>query len=502
MISFMKKNTSLFEKFKLTGKHGFIYGVGSIIEKAITFILLPLYTTRFTPTDYGILGLVILTGSVMATIFTIGMNYGLLRSYYDYKDERKRKEVISTAFYIVLMSSIILLILGIVFSKNFSMLLFDSYQYRLHFIVIVISSVFSILNVVPFIVFRVKMKSLQFIIFQIIFLSIGIGTIIYLVNYLKWGVLGALVGNMIMGAITCLTLYIYIRKEIVFGFLKVEFKKMLLLGSPLIPANISVFIFTAIDRYFLNYYSTTHAVGLYNLAYNFGNMITVLLATPISLVWPAMYLSVKDHDNAREFYSRALTYALTLSLFLFLIFSLLSKEVLKIFSDKEFWDAYLVIPFIVFTYSIWSLRKIIGVAVTIKRKTQGTAVINFIGAAVNIGLNFLLIPRYGIFGAAYATLVTFVIVIVLMFLYNQKLMKLYYEWKRIIKIIIVTAAIFLAGYLVNIDSIAISIVYKAAIILLYPFLLFLLKFYTPGEIQKARDFFRKGLNKLKKKKIP
>ena len=139
-------------------------------------------------------------------------------------------------------------------------------------------------------------------------------------------------------------------------------------------------------------------------------------------------------------------------------------------------------------------------AVTIKRKTQGTAVINFIGAAVNIGLNFLLIPRYGIFGAAYATLTTFIIVIVLMFLYNQKLMKLYYEWKRIIKIIIVTTVIFLAGYLVNIESIAISIVYKVAIILLYPFLLLLLRFYTPGEIQKAKDFFRKGLNKLRKKK--
>ena len=44
-------------------------------------------------------------------------------------------------------------------------------------------------------------------------------------------------------------------------------------------------------------------------------------------------------------------------------------------------------------------------AVTIKRKTQGTAVINFIGAAVNIGLNFIFIPRYGIFGAAYAIII-------------------------------------------------------------------------------------------------
>lgn len=496
----MEKKTSLFEKFKLTGKHGFVYGIGSIIEKAITFILLPLYTTRFTPSDYGILGLLTITGSIIATFFTIGMNYGLLRSYYDYKDEEKRKAVVSTAFYIVLISSFILLVLGLIFSKNFSILLFDSSKYRLHFIIIVLTSVFNILNVVPFVVFRVKMKSIQFIIFQAIFLLIGIGLILYLVNYLKWGVLGALVGNLAMVTITCFTLYIYIRRDIVLKFLKIEFRKMLLLGSPLILANISVFVFTAIDRYFLNYYSTTYEVGLYNLAYNFGNMITVLLATPISLVWPAMYLSVKDHNNAKDFYSRTLTYVLSISLFLFLIFSLLSKEVLKIFSNEEFWEAYMVIPIIVLTYAIWSIRKIINVAVTIKRKTQGTAVIEVIGAVVNIGLNFLLIPKYKIFGAAYATLITYIVVVCLMFFYNQKLMKLYYEWKRILKVIITAAAIFAIGYFFIIDNIVISIIFKVIIILLFPFLLFLVRFYTKGEIQKAKEFFSNLLRRLKKRR--
>ncbi|MBN2072474.1 MAG: oligosaccharide flippase family protein [Actinobacteria bacterium] len=496
----MKESTSLFEKFRLTGKHGIVYGIGSIIEKAITFILLPLYTTRFTASDYGILGLVTVTGSILAAIFTIGMNYGLLRSYYDYRDEKDRKAVISTAFYIVLLSTFIMLVLGLAFSRNFSELIFKSGDYRLHFIIIVITSAFSILNVVPFTVFRVRMKSLQFIILQAVFLLIGIGTIIYLVNYRKWGVLGALTGNLIMAAVSCFTLYICIRKDIVARFIKPEFKKMLLLGSPLIPGTISVFVFTAIDRYFLNYYTNTHEVGLYNLAYNFGNIVTVLLATPISLVWPAMYLSVKDHDNAEDFYSRALTYALSISFFLFLIFSLLSKEALKIFSNEEFWDAYAVIPIIVLTYSIWSVRKIINVAVTIKRKTQGMAVIEIIGAVVNIGLNFLLIPRYGIWGAAYATLTTYIVVTLLLFLYNQKLMKLYYEWGRILKLVAVTGIIFAAGYLIVIDDMVLSIVFKVIIILLYPLLLFVVRFYTGGEIEKAGVFMKSLPDRLRRRK--
>jgi len=493
----MAKTTSLFEKFKATGKHGIVYGIGAILEKALAFLLFPLYTTRLTTADYGILGLVTITGSVITTIFIIGMNYGLLRSYYDYKDEEKKKAVISTAFYILLVSSLILLVIGVFSARRLSIILFDSPEYRIHFLLIVITSFFQVLNTIPYIVFRVKMKSLQFILFQIGFLATGIGVIIYLVNNRGWGVLGALTGNLVMAAISCISLYIYIRREIVFRIIRYEIKKMLLMGSPLIPANLSVFVFTAIDRYFLNYYRTTGEVGIYNLAYNFGNIMTVLIATPISLIWPAMYLSVKEHDNAKEFYSRTLTYVLSISLFLFLGLSLLSKEILQIFSDREFWDAYLVIPLIVFTYAIWSTRKILNVAITIYRKTQATAVIEFTGAAVNIGLNFLLIPRYGIFGAAYATLITYIIVTMAMFFYNQKLMKLYYEWPRIIKLLLATAIIFSAGYFINTGSITVTIVVKLIIILIFPLLLWLFRFFTDGEKEKSREYFVKILNKVK-----
>lgn len=496
----MEKSTTLFEKFRETGKHGIIYGIGSILQKVISFALLPLYTTRFAASDYGILGLVTITGTVISMIFTVGLNVGLIRSYYDYKDEENRKSVLSTAFYLALISSLMLLIFGLVFSKDLSLLLFKSTNYRIHFIIIIVTSVFDILNIIPFVIFRVKMKSVQFVIFQTAFLLLGIGLIVYLVNYAKLGILGSLIGNLAVSALTFFVFYIYFRKEINFKFLKIEFKKMLLIGLPLIPSDISVFVFTAIDRYFLNYYSTTRELGLYNLAYNFGNIITVLLATPVSLIWPTMYLSAKDHDNAKEFYSRALTYTLCISLFLFLVFGLLAREVLHIMSNKEYWDSYMVIPIIVMTYSLWSLRKIINVAVTLTRKVQGLAIINFIGAAINIGLNFLLIPKYGMMGAGFATLITYIIVIVSMFFYNQRLMKLYYEWQRIIKILIVTTAIFALGYFIVINNLVFAILFKVLIILSYPFLLYFLRFFKEGEILRLKELYKSFILKIRKRK--
>ena len=173
-----EKETSLFEKFKLTGKHGIIYGVGSVLQQAISFLLLPLYTTRFEASDYGILGLITVTGSVLTIFFTLGINYGLLRSYYDYKSEKDRRMVISTALFIVIISSLVLLVLGVSLAERFSLMLFETGAYKIHFIIMFITAALNILNIIPIVVFRMKLKSRLYITLNVTFFAIGIGVII------------------------------------------------------------------------------------------------------------------------------------------------------------------------------------------------------------------------------------------------------------------------------------------------------------------------------------
>lgn len=497
----MVKETSLFEKFKETAKHGIIFGVGTVLQKAITFILLPLYTTRFSASEYGTLGLITITGSVLVTIFALGMNFGLFRSYYDYENEEDRKIVISTAFFIILASSFVLFTFGLIFSKHLSFLVFGNPEYKIHFLMITGISIFTMLNTIPFVIFRAQKKSIQYITFRISFFMIAVALIIYLVAVKNWGILGVLTGSLTMGAISCLTLYFYIREEIVLEFLKIEAKKMLRFGLPLVPANLSVFVFSSTDRYFLNYFSTLHEVGLYSLGYKFGTIITILLASPITLIWPAMFLSVKDHNNAKAFYIRALTYVVFLSLLMFLGLSLLSKEVLQIFSNKEYWDAYKVIPIIALTYALWTLPKITNVAMGLKRKTKAAAMIFFLGAVINIGLNFVLIPKYGMMGAAYATFITYALMVAILISYNQKLIGVRYEWNRILKMAIIAALIFMLGYFVVINNLAMSIVFKLIIIFLYPLFLYVIRFYTEGEIQKIKQIWNYVTTKMKIKRV-
>jgi len=428
------------------------------------------------------------------------MNYGLFRLYFDYKDDENRKALISSAFYIILISNLVLFTIGFVFSRQLSYIIFGSYDYRLHFILITVITIFEIFNMLPSVILQAKKKSVVFISLQVTFLLIRIGLIVYLIISRGMGILGVLIGNVSVGFLSCLVYYLYIRKELVLRFLKSEAVSMLKIGLPLIPSSLSVFVFNSIDRYFLNYYTNLDEVGLYNLAYNFGNLVTVLFATPLALIWPAMFLSVKDHKNVKEFYVRALTYTSLIAFFIFLVVSLLSKEAIEAFANEEYWAAYSVVPIIVLTYAIWALRKNVLVAVILKKKTQSQALIFFIGAVINIGLNFLLIPRYGMMGAAGSTIISYIIIMIILFAYSRKLMEVNFEWLRISKIILVTAVIFCTGFFINIESTVLSVLFKIFIILLYPFLLYLIRFYKRSEIERVKGVLRSGLSKIRRKK--
>jgi len=496
----MEKETSLFEKFKETGKHGIIFGIGGVLQKVAAFILLPIYTTRLAVSAYGSLGLLTTTGSILSTIFILGINYGLFRSYFEYDDEENRKAVISSAFFIILISNLVLFTIGLVFSRQISFLIFKSYDYRLHFILITLITIFEIFNIVPSAVLQAKRKSVVFISLQVIFLMIRLGLIIYLIISKSMGIMGVLIGNLVVGFLSCVVYYFYIRKEFVAKFLKSEAINMLKVGLPLIPSSMSVFVFNSIDRYFLNYYTNLSEVGLYNLAYNFGNLVTVLFATPLALIWPAMFLSVKKHKNMKEFYVRALTYTSIIAFFIFLVISLLSKEAIKIFANEEYWAAYGVTPIIVLTYSIWALRKSVLVGVILKKRTQIQALIFLIGAVINIGLNFLLIPRFGIRGAACSTITTYTIIIIILIIYSKRLMEVNFEWVRISKIILVTSIIFCTGFFINIENTTASILFKLFIIILYPFLLYLFRFYKRSEIDRFKGILASGMKKIRRRK--
>ena len=198
-----------------------------------------------------------------------------------------------------------------------------------------------------------------------------------------------------------------------------------------------------------------------------------------------------------KFYAGVLTYIIFIGVFLFLFVSLISKEVIQLFSKEAYWSAYRVIPIILLTYLIWSTRPILDVGMALKRKTKVKAWYFFIGATTNVSLNVVLIPKYGMMGVAYATLISFIVMILVEYYYNRKLLKIDYEWRRILKMSSVAALIFMVGYTFVISHLYLSTVFKVLIILAYPLLLCTLWFYRKEEIRRTKQILGSTLVKLR-----
>lgn len=483
---------SLFREFQKLGKQSITYGAGTIIQRLASIVLLPLYTSVLTPEDFAILGLVQLTGRIVEIILSLSASSALFRSFYDYPDndiKKMRKVVISTAIFIKIPIAIFLLLIAFFLSGSLSVFLFDSHDYKTYFFIIIVQTVFTLFNQIPFAVFRVQQKPTTYITFRLIFFLLRLGLIIYFVAGQKMGVLGVLSGGAITSIVSFIVLFWAIRRDLVLKFSRFEARKMLRYGIPLVFGGIFGFASTYLDRYALNFLSSLGELGLYTLAYSFGMLLLPVLITPLKMVVGPLLLSMKDEPQFQPFVARALTYVVVVGGFLYLGIALLSKEIIQLMAKPEFWDAYAAIPIIALAYYIWSMRTFMEVGVLITRQTKVVAFYTFVGAVLNLALNLWLIPDFGMMGAAYATLISFSVTLAIDFALNRRLYRIDYEWIRVAKVYLVVAIVFILGYLPGFENVYIAFVSKLGVILiLYPSLLFIIRFFTSEEMTRAKQF--------------
>ena len=197
------------------------------------------------------------------------------------------------------------------------------------------------------------------------------------------------------------------------------------------------------------------------------------------LAWGPFFWSVAKLDNAKDIYSSIFTYFILIGIFVALSISVLSKEVLSIMATPPFYSAYKIVPLIAFSYILLGCFSILAVGIGIKKKTKWIPLITGIGAIANLGLNYLLIPLYGMVGAAIATLLSYSLLPIGSYLVSRRYYVVSYEWSRVIKILVVASLIYVGCYFSP------TVFIKVPILLTYPILLYLFKFYHPDELTKA-----------------
>ena len=480
----------MFQEIKNLVHHSFIYWLGLILRKIVGFLLIPIYTRYLTPADYGTIELLSLTTDIAALVIGMQINQGVFKYYHDYKTQKEKDCLISTA----LISMIVLgmgMAIGLnIFARPITLLVFGSETYINYLRFFSCVYPLSLIIEIPFALIRIKKQSRLFVFFSLINFAFMISLNILFVVYMGWGIWGVLISP----AITFAALAIFLLKrtfsEVGFSFSFEMVSKVLKFSIPLIPASLGMFILHFSDRYFVKQFCSLSDVGVYSLGYKFGFILSAIVIAPFYLIWQTNMYEIDKKPNASEIYGRVLTYFTFALVFAGLFVSVFIHEVIKIMTTPAFYGAAAVVPLVAFAYVLSGMNVVFQSGLLIKGKTSWIGSITFVAAIFNLIVNYFLVSSIGIMGAAVSTFGSFLFMSGMTFYFSYRVYPIKVEYVRIIKLVCMALLVLAISRYIEVDSIFYSLFLKSLLIPVFIFLLFLINFFDNAEKQKLLGFKR------------
>jgi len=461
------------------GRHSVIYGLGGLVSRILATLLLPLYTHYLPPNAYGRVELVTAATAVLAIVLQMGIASAFFRFYFDAKERAEKLTVIRTSFWFTMAMSTLGLVLGVVFAGpvgHWIGLGHDPGLVRAGAVGLWAQTNYQQLTAL----FRVEERSVSYSIASVSNVLITVAAMVVFVAVLHWGAIGLVVGNFTGTLCVYAVLLAYRREQLGLEFDRPLFRQMQHFGMPLVPSALALWAINFIDREFVTWYKGNAEVGVYSAALKISTVITFVMIA-FRTAWPAFAYSIEDDREARRTYSFVLTYLLAFMSWLALAFGALAPWVVELLTNSRYQRADKGVALLVFAETLYAGYVVLAIGSGRARRTQLNWVVTGAGAAVNIGVNFLLIPRWGMVGAAISQVVSYFVLFAGMTLYAQHVYPVPYQWRRIVTVVGAAAGLTVAARAAHLPLAA-----SFALVLAYPLALAVLGFYLPAERKRLR----------------
>ncbi len=432
-------------------KHGLIYGFTSSLQNLLFFVLLPLFTIYYTPAEFGVYSLILLSGTLANAIFYLGAGSALGRFYFDDDTSSYRKRIISSALFVTFIGALLLICSTFFLKHKLSIFLFSSSNFEYHLFYGFLGTAFGFLLNILTLVLRYEKKSKSFMVVTIFGVILNfLITYIFLVKF-RLGILAPILGTMLSNGMSLLFLFLFMMNSIV-GKIQHDLIKILLnFGLQSSITGICFFFLDWVDRLIIKELLPMSDVGIYSLAYRLGSMINVILVMPFSLIWAPIRLQYLKKDVNDVFVTKVISYFFLAGIFIVFIATSYSNLFMSVFfKNKEYYEASKIFPIIMLAMLIFGLQNILDFGIYYYKKIYYYIFISIIGILFNVGFNVLFIPKYGIYAAAYITLATYLLSTTLIFITSNKYHLIRIEWVRITILAVFILVIYYLMYFTNI----------------------------------------------------
>ena len=455
-------------------KHSFIYTISTLIQRAQGLVLLPILTdtTYLTTTsEYGDYALVYTFIAFMNVVYLYGIDSAFMRYYF--LGRHTREQVYSSAIRILSFTALITSALIYIFAEHIAVLIFNSTDYG--FFVQIASGILFVdtLCNLPYLILRAEERSILYSGLRIGRFMVELLLNILFIVYLNMGVKGILFANLIAAVINLVVLVPFQIKYLRGMFSLDVIKDLLRFGIPMIPNGIAYLVVEMSDRYLMLYLLTKETVGLYSANHKFGTLM-LLVVSAFRTAWQPFFLRISKDANAKQVYSRVMSYFTALAAFVVLSGGYLVEYIVKlpIAPDKtllgsSYWSGTHIIPLILLSYMFYGVYVNLTVGIYIEKKTKWMGIFTGLAALTNIGSNLYLMPRYGMMGAAVAAVFAYLVMMLSIYFVTRKIYRIEYEFNILTGVYLYLLSGIFLFYLVDL-----SLMLRLLIIFGYPILLF------------------------------
>jgi len=441
---------------KLAGQT-LIYGLSNMLGRFLNYLLVPLHTFVLGKFFYGKLTYIYSSTAILLVLLTYGLETGFFR--FASKKEEQYNKVLGTSLYSITFTTILFIILSVVFRDSWQNYFeIDSLKIVYYFIFII---ALDVLNAIPFAKLRIDERPVKFMLIKLIGIFTNIGlNIFYLVVCRKLYEAGGngffvqmykpqyvldyvLLANLISSAVTLLLLMpeiIKVKPHFDFKLLK----RLLDYSYPILLIGLAGMLNDNIDKLMIpkliNADNPTEQLGIYGANFKLS-VLMVLFIQMFRYAAEPFFFKNAGNKNAKKLYADVMVYFIIFGLFIFLgvVFYI---DILKFFIGSEFREGLFVVPILLIAKLIYGIVFNLSTWYKVTDKTKFGILVAGVGAIITILINYFMIPEYGYKASAYASLVSYTVMMIISYFLGRKYYDIPYNFKKIGFYVILTAGIY------------------------------------------------------------
>lgn len=463
----------LLDQLKRTFKHTIIYGLGGVISKAVGFLLIPVYTRYLSPNDYGVVAMVMIYITVLEIVLRLGVDSALFKAYFEEPDELSRGTLVSTSFLFQVVAAVAIFALTFPLSGDLSELFFGTRDYTVYFRFATASQLLVMVKVVPLAIIRAKERPGVYTVLSIFRFGLIMAFNILFVVVLGAGPMGIIKAQFYSALVIAPVLLFITFRNMRPRFSWNLLKRITSFGLPLVPAAMAGWVLTLANRYILRIAApvtkfaviaqkglgemvgksgallagalpSLGEVGLYDLAYKFSLIVRMGLVQPFIFAWGPLMFSIYHKPEAKQVYRAVLTLFTLLAVGVAFAVGVMSPEIVKLMATWPFYGSWSAVFILSLSHCFYGMYLVFTVGTSVVNKTKYQAYTATIGVFANIGLNFLLIPIWGMLGAAVATVLGFALMAFVHYHFAQRRYHIDFDLVSVFKIVSLAVVLWLA----------------------------------------------------------